>query len=71
MLLLEIGIKSEKTTDTIKEYTLIQPEFDVMRIHNLSRVRGAPKYTNRANVTWTNEKKIEAHILLLNPVPHE
>jgi hypothetical protein len=68
---LEIGIKSEKTTDTIKEYTLFQPEFDGMRIHNLSRVRDAPKYTNRANVTWTNEKKIGAHVLLLDPIAHE
>jgi hypothetical protein len=60
-----------KTADNIKEYALVHPEFDGMRIHNLSRVRDTPKYTNRTNVTWTDEKKIGAHVLLLDPIPHE
>jgi hypothetical protein len=49
----------------------MRPEFDSARMHNLSRVRDEPKYANRANIRRTDEKKIEAHILLLDPVQHE
>jgi hypothetical protein len=66
-----MGVKSEATADPRKEYTLVHPEVDSARMHNLSRVRDASKYANCGNVTWTNEEQIKVHVLLLDPLPNE